>query len=89
MIQPVRSALQASGAAEHLHTLPRTLFLRLEHLRQVEVRRHVKVQVAIAVVVGESSAGVPLKATGHTGRFRHIGERTITLVAEEIRLPDI
>ena len=89
MIQPVRSALQASRAAEYLHALPRALLLCLEHLRQVDVCRHVKVQVAIAVIVGESSTRMPLKATGYTGRFRHVSERAIAIVAEKIRLPDV
>ena len=89
VIEPVRCALQASWAAEYLHTLPGALLLRLEHLRQIEIRGHVKVQVAIAVVIGESSASVPLKATGHAGRLRHVRERAIAIVAEEIRLPDV
>src|SRR5437868_1266717 len=88
MVEDVWRALKTAGAAHDRNSLPDAsgVLARLGRVGEIEV--HViddgEVQLAVAIVVDEGTAGAPLfSCSGDTGLLGHLFEGAIALVVEE------
>ena len=89
MVQDVGRALHARRAAVDLEAAPGAFFLALEHLGGVQVGGDIEVEPAVAVVVAEGGARVPVEAARDARLLCDVGEGPVAVVVEQEAVADV